>query len=445
MKDVGNIYKKWIESMNAETLKAQAQQLIEIVIDWAMSPQFYAQVVAIVCAVMIASFLSPVIRNRVALLREEPSPGPLFKMRKGLYTARDLIFPIFCILFLAVANRVCEATVDQSWIVKIAQGLAVIALLFTAITRFIANPFINAMCRWVGIPIATLHVFGWLDDTTAFLDSIALEVGNIRLSAYALTRVVIFGSILFWLGRISNTAGQEAIRNRQAIDIRTREVLAKLFEISVFFIIFLLLLQIVGLDLTALAVFGGALGVGLGFGLQQIASNFISGIIILLDRSISVGDYIELEDGKTGMLRELNMRSSTLETFDGKIIVVPNERFITTTFTNWTHKDTRQRYEFEFSVAYKTNIKDLPKLIIQTLKSHPQVLEEPEEPDCELRSFGDSGIVFGVEYWIDGIDDGKNRVEADLLMMVWETLRENDIEIPFPQRDVHIIGNKNSV
>lgn len=427
--------------MNVETLKSETLQIFETVTDWLVSPQFYAQIASITAAVIAASFVTMLVRKRVRLLSEEPQPGPLYALRRGLHAVTDLLFPACAVLFLSIAIQVTQAMVDHAWLVKIAQSLGVIFLLYIAIKRFIKNPFINGLCRWVGIPVATLHVFGWLDDTTQYLDSIALEVGNIRLSAFALVRVAIFGSILFWLGRISNIAGQNAIRNRAPFDIRTREVFAKLFEMALFVAIFLLLLQVMGLDLTALAVFGGALGVGLGFGLQQIASNFISGIIILLDRSISVGDYIQLEDGKEGILRELNMRSSSLETFDGKIIVVPNEQFITTAFTNWTHDNTCQRYELEFTVAYDTDIREVPDIIIKTLRKHPQVLEEPEEPDCEIRSFGDSGIVFGVEYWIDGIDDGKNRVGADLLMMIWETLRENDIAIPFPQREVRIVGN----
>ncbi len=150
------------------------------------------------------------------------------------------------------------------------------------------------------------------------------------------------------MGRISNKVGQQIIRSQSDLDIGTREVFAKLFEVALFVVIFLLLLQVMGINLTALAVFGGALGVGLGFGLQAIASNFISGIIILLDRSITVGDYIELEDGRTGIIRELKMRSTTLETFDGKDIMVPNETFITTNFINWTHKNKKQRYSIEF-------------------------------------------------------------------------------------------------
>ena len=419
--------------------KIQVQQFLETIMAWAVSPQFYVQVAAIIVAVMLAWLFHRLLRNQVSLLRDQPQPGSFYQLRKHIYGAQNLLLEILCVLLLGIAIQVALSTVNQAWLVKIAQSLAVVILLYSVITRFIKNPFINGMFRWVGIPLATLHVFGWLDDVITYLDSIAIEAGNIRISAYALARVALFGSILFWLGKISDHAGQKAIRNRDGLDIQTRELFAKLFQIALFLAIFLLLLQIVGLKLTALAVFGGALGVGLGFGLQQIASNFISGIIILLDRSISVGDYIELENGKTGVLQELNMRSSTLKTFDGKTIVVPNEQFITTAFTNWTHQDTLQRYDFEFSVSYDSDIPKVPGVIIAAIRKHPQVLVEPEEPDCEIREFGESGVVFGVEYWMDGIDDGVNRVEADLLMIVWVALKKNNIQIPFPHRDVRII------
>ncbi len=430
--------------MNFEALKTKAQELFESVIGWLVSPDFYAQVIAIIIATSLAWFMNRSLKNRVPLLSNEPQPGSFYLLRKKIYGTQDLLLQILYVVFLGIAIQVVLSMIDQAWLVKIAQSLAVVFLLYSLIKRFIKNPFINGMCRWIGIPLATLHVFGWLDDTTNFLDGIAIEAGSIRISAYALARVAIIGSILFWLGKISNTAGKNAIRTRETMDIRTRELFAKLFEIALFLAIFLLLLQVVGLKLTALAVFGGALGVGLGFGLQQIASNFISGIIILLDRSISVGDFIELDNGKTGILQELNMRSSTLKTFDGKTIVVPNEQFITTAFTNWTHQDTLQRYDFEFSVSYDSEIPKVPAIIIDTIRKHPQVLEEPEKPDCEIREFADSGVIFGVEYWIDGIDDGINRVEADLLMMIWIALKENNIQIPYPQRDIRIIQGGNN-
>jgi small-conductance mechanosensitive channel len=223
-------------------------------------------------------------------------------------------------------------------------------------------------------------------------------------------------------------------------------VAAKLLEASIFVVIGLLLLQIMGINLTALAVFGGAVGVGLGFGLQAIASNFISGIIILLDRSVSLDDYIELEDGRSGFVRELTLRSTALETFDGKVIMVPNEKFVTESFTNWTHKNKKQRYRVDFSVAYHSDIRKLVEIIKAAVASHEQVISGDdipfeERPDCEIDSFGDSGINMFVEFWMEGIDDGKNRVGGDLLLLIFEAMRDNGFEIPFPQREVRVLND----
>ena len=285
-------------------------------------------------------------------------------------------------------------------------------------------------------------VFGQFDAFIMWLDTVAIELGNIRLSAFFLIKAAIFGGILFWLGRQSNQAGQNAINKQDTLDLSMKSLVSKLFEIALFIVIGIVFLQLLGINLTTLAVLGGAVGVGLGFGLQQIAANFISGMIILFERSLSPGDFIEMEDGKSGILKEINMRSTTLETYDGKEIMLPNEKFITTTFVNWTRDDPRQRYEVEFSVAYDTDIEPLPDMISEAVSKHPQVLDDPEPVDVELRAFDDSGIRFGVEFWADGIDDGKNKFSSDVLFIVWRTLRDNNIKIPFPQREVRLLGEQ---
>lgn len=427
--------------MNFDSISAKLSDWGHLLAEWALSPAFYAQLAAIIMAVAIASIFAVLLNKRVVFFHEKPRTGVYLPLRKGLYSLKTLLFPLGSVFFLGLAAQLTQVGVDRNGLVIISQSLAVIALLLVAIKQYIQNPWVKTLLRWVAIPVATLHVLGWLSATVGYLDSIAFEAGNIRLSLYTVMRVLVAGSILFWLGRISNSTGQRVIRNQETLNIRTREVFAKLYEIVLYLLIVLLLLQVVGLDLTALAVFGGALGVGLGFGLQQIASNFVSGLIILLDRSIAVGDYVELDDGKAGIVQNLNLRSSTLETFDGKIIVVPNERFITTTFTNWTHQNAKQRYEVLFSVAYNTDLKLLKRLIIDKVSEHPQVLQEPEKPDCEIKAFADSGITMGVEYWMEGIDEGKSRVDSDLLMMIWELFQEHEIEIPFPQREVRIIND----
>jgi small-conductance mechanosensitive channel len=429
--------------LNIAWLKAHLADLLNAAIDWATSPKFYAQISLALLAVVLAYSGAGLLRRRSALLTAEPVTGAWLPLRRRVYQARDLLFPLLTILTLGFAVILSDLLVQQSWLVRLCQSLALVFLMYSAITRFVHHPMVHALATWIAIPIAILYVFGWLAPVVAHLEAAEVQIGNIRISAYGLIRVLIFGSVLFWLGRESNHAGQRIIRKQETIEVGTREVLAKLFQALLFFTIFVLLLQIMGIDLTALAVFGGAVGVGLGFGLQAIASNFISGLIILLDRSLTVGDYVELDSGKAGTIREMNMRSTVLETFDGKDIVVPNEKFITTTFINWTHKNPRQRYSLTFDVPYKTDLPKMLKLVKDTMNSHPQVVKGHGEPEHELadtriKSFGVAGVTLQADFWMDGIDDGRNRVSADLLLMIWQVLRDNGVEAPVPQRDVRL-------
>ncbi|WP_417359910.1 mechanosensitive ion channel family protein [Gallaecimonas pentaromativorans] len=406
----------------------------------------YAQLALVLVIFALSFFLARRLRKLLPLFAELPAgeaaPGPLRRLTAKL---GNLFFPLLAILALSIFVTISQQWLGHSWLVRAALLLAML-LVFNALIRdHVRSDFIAFVFRWIGLPLIFLHLIDALAPLIDILDAIAVKVGNIEVSAYGVVRVVLFGSLLFWLGRVSTSTGQEIIRRQEKLDFRTREVAAKLLQVAIFLLIFLMLLQVMGINLTALAVFGGALGVGLGFGLQAIASNFISGIIILLDRSISVNDYIELADGRTGIVRELTLRSTTLETFDGKDIMVPNEKFMTESFTNWTHKNKKQRYRVDFSVAYRSDIRKLVEIVKVVVASHPKVLsgeELPieERPDCEIDSFGDSGINMFVEFWMYGIDDGKNRVGGDLLLMILEALQEHGFEIPFPQREVRVLN-----
>ncbi|BBP43982.1 mechanosensitive ion channel family protein [Thiosulfativibrio zosterae] len=421
------------------------------VLSWAQSPNFYLQLGALMTALLIAWLtakgLSSKLKSRFPASEtspENPANRRLaFLPLPNIPKLPALFLPLSSLLAFALVIHLLNENQEASWLIKIAQGWAMIALIFLIVRDHVQNEFVSFMLKWVGIPVVALYIFNILGPTIGLLESFAVDIGEIKISLYAVLRLFVFGAILFWLGQMLNRYGQGLIREKGNLDIRTKEVFAKLFEIVLYIVIFLVLLQGVGIDLTALAVFGGALGVGIGFGLQQIASNFISGLIILLDKSMAIGNYIEMEDGKAGILRKLNMRSSSLETYDGKIIVIPNEKFITSSFTNWTHDDPRQRYTLNFSVAYDSDIPAIPKLILDAIKQHPQVLLEPELPDCEITEFADSGVNFQLEYWMSGIDDGPNRVGSDLLMIIWKTLHENNIQIPFPQREVRILNPQN--
>lgn len=401
----------------------------------------YGQMISIGLIYLVAYFIADRLRQKLSSMAPVQSNYNPFS---GLEGADKLIFPIIAITLLRISVEFSQFIIEDSWVMRVALAIAILLFLNSFINVLVKQPIIVVAFRWIGMPMIFFHYIGVLDDVIKVLDAIAIQVGSVRLSIYMFLRLFIFGSILFWMGRLSNKTGQNFIRKQASLDAKTKELFAKIYEIILILIIILVLLKVMGINLTALAVFGGAVGVGLGFGLQAIASNFISGVIIILDKSLTVGDHVELEDGKSGIVTQLNMRSTTLETFDGKDIVVPNEKFITSTFTNWTHKNKKQRYRVDFSVAYNTNVRSMVALIKEAVALHPKVLSGDqypieERPDCEIDSFGDNGINMFVEFWMEGIDDGKNRVGGDLYLIILETLQSNGIEIPFPQRDVRII------
>lgn len=403
--------------------------------------ELYSEIAWVMVVYLLSYFFAVKLKKNLPLLRGEASQNPLNRFGAVL---GKLMLPLLAIVLLRISLELSHLLIQQGWVLNAAIAIAVLIFFHNLVTLTVAQPIMASYIRWVGMPILFFHFVGLLDDIISVLESMSFQIGNIKISAYGVVRALIFGSFLFWLGRISNTTGKRLIRSQNSLDLRTKEVFSKLFEVTIFFVIFILLLQVMGINLTTLAVFGGALGVGIGFGLQAIASNFISGIIILLDRSVTIGDYVELEDGRCGVVREMDLRSTTLESYEGKDIVVPNEKFITSSFTNWTHKDSEQRYRVDFSVAYHSDIRLVVDKIKEAVAMHPQVISGDDipiekRPDCEISSFGDSGINMFIEFWMEGIDDGKNRVGGDLLLIILDTLRENNIEIPFPQREVRLL------
>jgi small-conductance mechanosensitive channel len=433
-------------SLDLKIILDQFQAVFLMVIDWFTSPKFYAQCGLILLAVILGYSLGRWLLKYSSLLNKPPADNSTLNIKTLPYKSRNLITPLLIVMALAMAVEISILSIQQSALVRTAQALAVLVMFYALISNLVNTSILKTFFKWIVMPIAILHVFGWLDPAVKYLDDVDISVGNIEFSIYGILRTLFFGLILFWLGRFSNNFGQQLIRKQEDLDIGTREIFAKLFEVFLLIVILFVLLQIMGVNLTTLAVLGGAVGVGLGFGLQSIASNFISGIILLLDRSLVVGDYIELEDGKMGTIRALNMRSTTLETYDGKDIVVPNEKFITSSFVNWTHKDSKQRYSLAFQVAYQTDLHTLFPLLREAISKHPQVISgddvpHEERPDAEISGFGDSGVDILIEFWMEGIDDGPNRVGADLLLIIWDVLKEHVVEIPYPQREVRIVNN----
>lgn len=432
-------------SFNMPTSAEEVQILVtgwaDQVMAWAQSPAFLAQIGAIILAVILAPFIAVIFKARIPLFKTPPAENAkFFKARDWIYQTRTFLRAIVLVALLAGFAAILRSLpgFGQDWLVRLAQGLAVIFALFKAIKQFSPNELVRKLANWTILPVALLIVFGYFNRFLARLEATEV-VPSMDINALTLVKLIIFGGLFFWLGGISNHKGQTAIRNQEALDIGTREVVAKIFQIVLFGILFILVLSVAGIPLSGLVVIFSALTLGIGLGLQPVAANFVSGLIILFDRSVQVGDYVELPDGQQGHVEAINMRSTTVETTDGKDVMVPNTKFLEESYLNWTHKDPRQRFEVYFSVAYDTDIDRLEDILIPAVSDHPQVLQEPEKPDLELREFGEYGIKFAIEFWADGIDDGENKFTSDLNFIVWRTLKKHGIKMPLPQLEVRTL------
>lgn len=434
--------KKSFIPTSADEVKALGQKVLDKVIGWLTSISFLAQVGAIVLAVFISPILAGSLKKRIFLFRDEPQMGQKLKpVRDYAYRSREFLRALLLVALLALLAVILKAVpvAGQDWLVKLAQGLAVVFLIYKAISTFITNDLIKKVAIWILIPLAVLMVFGKFDELLKFLDNLSLGSGENPISALTLIKLGIFGSAFFWLGNFSNEKGQSALRDQESLDDGVRAIVAKFLQILIFGAAAIMAMSAAGIGMGGLVVIFSAMSLGIGLGLQPVAANFVSGMILLFDRTVRVGDFVVLPDGQEGHVDAINMRSTTVETTDGKDIMVPNTTFIENAYENWTHKDPRQRYEVYFTVSFDTDIDTLEDILIPAILEHPSVLQEPEEPDLELREFGDYGIKFAIEFWCSGIDDGPNKFTSDLNFIVWRTLKKHNIEVPFPQRVIRTV------
>ena len=440
--DAVTTQKKSFIPTSADEVKALGQKVLDKVIGWLTSISFLAQVGAIVLAVFISPILAGSLKKRIFLFRDEPQMGQKLKpVRDYAYRSREFLRALLLVALLALLAVILKAVpvAGQDWLVKLAQGLAVVFLIYKAISTFITNDLIKKVAIWILIPLAVLMVFGKFDELLKFLDNLSLGSGENPISALTLIKLGIFGSAFFWLGNFSNEKGQSALRDQESLDDGVRAIVAKFLQILIFGAAAIMAMSAAGIGMGGLVVIFSAMSLGIGLGLQPVAANFVSGMILLFDRTVRVGDFVVLPDGQEGHVDAINMRSTTVETTDGKDIMVPNTTFIENAYENWTHKDPRQRYEVYFTVSFDTDIDTLEDILIPAIVEHPSVLQEPEEPDLELREFGDYGIKFAIEFWCSGIDDGPNKFTSDLNFIVWRTLKKHNIEVPFPQRVIRTV------
>lgn len=307
-------------------------------------------------------------------------------------------------------------------------------LLVNVVSNAIRSRIIARVFAWIAWIYVATAILGVTDDIGAFLTRTTIGLGDNVTLARILQGIVLFGALL-WGSYLLGTFAEKRINDIDELTPSLRVLMGKIVRIGLIILAVMIGMSTLDINLTALTVLSGAVGVGLGFGLQKVVSNFISGIIILMDQSIKPGDTITL--GETfGWIRELRARFVSVVTRDGREFLIPNEDFITTQVINWSFSDRFVRLDVDFGVAYSSDPHQVAKLAIDAAASVPRVSAAGKPPVCWLTEFGESSIKFLLRFWIDDPQQGLTNVRGQVLLAVWDAFKANDISIPFPHREI---------
>lgn len=368
---------------------------------------------------------------------------PKWRMRILVVVHQRLQAIFFVALIWIVVLVMREVTwPSRSYILGIIASLATAWLFVALLTRLIRSPFLRKAVRYGAWAYVTLYLLGILDETESILDTAALEIGEFRVSALLILQgIVIIGVLLALAGFVTKTTASR-VQSNENISPSMRVLIVKVIQILFYALAFYIGVKAIGIDLTGLAVLSGAIGVGLGFGLQKVVSNLVSGVIILLDKSIKPGDVISLGD-TFGWINTLGARYASVVTRNGKEYLIPNEDLITNQVVNWSHSNDYVRLDIYFGTAYTNDPYKVRELAIEAAKSVERVLSF-KSPVCHIVGFGDSSVDYILRFWISDPTGGLTNIRGNVYLALWDAFQKNEISIPFPQREVRMLGEQAS-
>lgn len=357
-----------------------------------------------------------------------------------------ILFPAVALMVVLIARRLvlhqgAHPLLDVA--VPLLGSLALVRLAIYIVRRvFPPNAFLKASERFIGYSIwalMALYIVGVLPFAMEFLDSISVTIGKQRISVFlilqAIVTLVITVVIALWIAR----AIESRVTGATHWDPSSRAVFIKLVRVILLALGVLIALPLVGIDITVLSVFGGALGVGLGFGLQKIASNYVSGFIILLDRSIRLGDLVTI-DQRQGVVSQLNTRYTLVRSLDGTEAIIPNETLITGTVINHSLSDKRVLLRLPLQISYGSALGLALDLLTAIGREHPRALKEPQA-GAFVTGFGENGIELELCVWIADPEAGQLQLRSELFLRIWQAFQDNGIQIPYPRREIRILGD----
>ena len=344
------------------------------------------------------------------------------------------------ILLMWTAILLLEPVIGKPYILSIATSLFTAWLVIRLAVSLIANRELARIVAGLAWTLAALNIVGLLDPIMTVLESAHLPLGDATVSVLDIFQGIVTFALLLWAALAISALLEKQIVHFSTLPPSARVLMTKSGKILLVSIAFLTALNATGIDLTALAVFGGALGVGIGFGLQKVVGNFISGIILLMDRSIKPGDVIETQ-GTYGTINRLAARYTSVITRDGTEFLIPNEDMITQPVINWSHSHRLVRRRIPVQVSYNSDLRRAMDLMNEAASEERRVLSNPE-PRTLLKNFGADGVDLELRMWIEDPQNGVSNIASDVMMRIWDKFHAEGIEFPYPQRVMHLMTDQ---
>ncbi|MES2676976.1 MAG: mechanosensitive ion channel domain-containing protein [Pseudomonadota bacterium] len=395
---------------------------------------FYWQSISIISCLILA-ILSYKLIKKSCFANQQQNQKPTDWLYRYFL---PLLLPILMIVYLSFGAVIFTNFFKDSFLFQTTIQLLVLFIFLRFLRILFNSNFITNVVGFFLIPAIVLNIFGLFESTVLFLDSFAVSIGKVRISIYTVIQAFVVLSVVFWASGLISKKTKKYFAGKADLKASTKGIITKMIDITIYFIVFVIILRVFGVDMTTFAVIGGAIGVGIGFGLQKIASNFISGIILLMEKSVEIGDIVELDNGNIyGTVTHFGGRYTLIEAMDGKEIMVPNEDFIISKVTNWTFNNHRVRVDIKIHISYDSDVRKAQEIILQAAKEHPRCLKYPEA-ECYVDNFLDNAINLTTFFWVGDVAMGRMGPKNDVMIKILERFKENNIEIPMPQREMVI-------
>src|SRR6266700_3991178 len=388
------------------------------------SPWFYLQLGLILASAGVAYAAGAAIRARIdltALAMGWPAALRLF-MRVLVGSASTAVFAV--LMTLARVIMLTSTWPSRSYLLAVAANLAFAWLIIRLVTSVIRNELIVRLVSLSAWLLAALSILGQLDPTIEALDSVSIKLGVLLVVA-------------LWLTNIASNFAESRITRSGDLTPSIQVLLVKMIRLALMIFAVAVVMSAVGINLSALAIFSGAAGVGIGFGLQKIVANFISGIILLADKSVKPGDLVTIGDS-SGRISAMKTRYISVAAGDGREFLIPNEDLVTQKVVNWTYTDKNTLVKVSFGTNYDADPRLVCKLAIEIAAAAPRAIKS-KPPNCILTEFAEVGMKFSLTFWIAD-PDGMDNVKSDVMLSLWEAFKREGIRVPYPVREIRVRG-----